>query len=602
VNKRKNSPVYRRPAFWLAILIVIAASISGWWLWRGLYVTPPRLNFILLTVNKEPQKILSGEILALHPKDRIKIVEISTNVPFNLFIRLVARDLDVNALRYEEMSLSELLPEKNVFDHYRFRIWVKDRNQDLGYVDWKVQPYADDWLDKADRIIDAKQRLVVLERSLRLLPEDSQIKRRLLEEYKSQKLWEQAVRMLEDMAGKELDQDILLELLDVYTAMQSKDGIVSVLKRLVNLNPDDLEIRNELAEALEKRGKLKAAAKEYEALLRRMEEEDKLPVYKRLGYLYAKTGPIKKAISYYLKALKIDKRDVNLYYNLSYLYERNNQKDKADFYLGKAIGLKSEDTESRLKLAHRMIEKGEFEKAEKYLTQVLKKNANSLKALLLMAQLMEKRGEKEAVRGIYKKILLQDPKNETVIYNLGALEYGAGNLDASLNHFKNYVKSHPKDAAAHGILFDIYKKQKKADMAFKQARILVELRPGKVEPYHYIFDYLNGLSDYNRIIHFMDMGLEANPNQTDLRAYMVLAYVKTGKDELAIKQIEEILKVRPEDVNLLMHLARLREKNGNLGGALETYKRIISISPGHEDAEEAYLRLRLRRVQDEGAE
>ncbi|MBW2033714.1 MAG: hypothetical protein JRI94_09005 [Deltaproteobacteria bacterium] len=49
----------------------------------------------------------------------------------------------------------------------------------------------------------------------------------------------------------------------------------------------------------------------------------------------------------------------------------------------------------------------------------------------------------------------------------------------------------------------------------------------------------------------MDMGLEANPNQTDLRAYMVLAYVKTGKDELAIKQIEEILKVRPEDVNLL---------------------------------------------------
>ena len=83
---------------------------------------------------------------------------------------------------------------------------------------------------------------------------------------------------------------------------------------------------------------------------------------------------------------------------------------------------------------------------------------------------------------------------------------------------------------------------------------------------------------------------------------MVLAYVKTGKDELAIKQIEEILKVRPEDVNLLMHLARLREKNGDFGGALETYKRIISISPGHEDAEEAYLRLRLRRVQDEGAE
>jgi Flp pilus assembly protein TadD len=78
--------------------------------------------------------------------------------------------------------------------------------------------------------------------------------------------------------------------------------------------------------------------------------------------------------------------------------------------------------------------------------------------------------------------------------------------------------------------------------------------------------------------------------------------VKTGKEKLAIKQIEEILKVRPKDVKLLMHLAVLREKNGDLDGALEAYKRIIEISPGHKDAEEAYLRLRLRRVKDEGAE
>jgi len=594
--------VYRKSVFWLIIIVVIAASISGWWFWRGLYVIPPRLNFILLTVNKEPQKILSGEILAFHPKDRVKIVEISTNVPFNFFIRLVARGLDVNALRYGEMSISELLPEKKILDHYKFQIWVKYRNQDLGYVEWKVKPYAEDWLGKAERTIDPEKRLAVLESASRLLPGDSEIRRRLLDEYKSQKLWKKVVRMLEDMAGKELDEDILLELLDVYTAMQSKDGTISVLERLVNLNPDDLEKRIELAETLEKSGELKAAVKEYEALLGRMEEEDKLPVYKRLGYLCAKTGPLEKAISYYLNALEMDKRDVNIYYNLSYLYERINRKDKADFYLDKAIELKSEDTESRLKLARSMIEKGKFEKAEKYVKQILKKNANSLEALLLMAQIMERQEEKEALRGIYEKILSQDPKNDIVKYNLGALEYGAGDLDASLRHFESYVKTHPKDASAHGILFDIYKKQEKDDMAFNQARALIKLRPRNVEPYHYIFDYLSSRGRYNRIVHFMDMGLEANPDQTDFRAYLVLAYVKTGKDKLAIKQIQEILKVRPKDVKLLMHLARLREKNGDLEGAMGAYKLIIDISPGHEDAEEAYLRLRLRRVKDEGAE
>ncbi len=600
--KRKKRPVYRRLAFWLIILIVTAASISGWWLWRGLYAIPPRLNFILLTVNKEPQKILSGEILALHPKDKIKIVEISTNVPFNIFIRLVARGLDVNALRYEEMGLSKLLPGKKVLEHYKFRIWVKYRNQDLGYVEWKVQPYAEDWLGKAERTIDPKRRLEILENASRLVPGDSEIRRRLIDEYESQKLLKKAVHMLEDMAGKALDEDVLLELLDLYTAMKSKDGIISVLERLIKLNPDDLETRIELAETLEKRGELKAAVREYEALLERMEKEEKLPVYKRLGYLCAKIGPLKKAISYYLKASKIDKRDENIYYNLSYLYERINRKDKADYYLGKAINLKSEDNESRLKLAARMIEKGKFKEAEKYLAQILKKDAKSLEALLLKAQILEKREEKEALREIYKRILSLDPKNDIVKYNLGALEYGAGNLDESARHFESYVKAHPNDASVNRILFDIYKKQEKNDMAFNLARTLIKLQPKDLEPYHYIFDYLRSRGHYDRIVHFMDMGLEANPDQTDLMAYLVLAYVKTGKEKMAIKQIEDILKVRPKDLKLLTHLAKLREKNGDLEGAMEAYKRIIDMSPDHEDAEEAYLRLRLRRVKDEGAE
>lgn len=594
--------MYRKSAFWLIILFLIAASVSGWWLWRSLYVIPPRFNFILLTVNKEPQKILSGEILSVHPQDKVELLEISTNIPFNLSVRLAARGLDVNALRYEEMSILELLPGEKMLDHYEFRIWVKYRNNVLGYMDWKVQPHAEDWLEKAERIIDPERRVAILENASQFMPEDAEIRRRLLEEYKSQKLWEKAVRMLEDMVAKKLNREVLLELLDVYTAMQSTDGIISVLERLVSLNPDDLETRMELAEKLEKKGERKAAIKEYENLLERMEEEGRPPIYKHLGYLCAKSGPLKKAISYYLKALEIDKKDVNIYYNLSYLYERIDRKDKADFYLAEAVDLKSEDTENRLKLAHGMIEKGKFEKAEKYLREILKQNARSLEALLLMAQILEKREDKQELRSIYEKILSVDPENDVVKYNLAALEYGEGNLDASLNHFKSYLKEHPEDVAVHRILFDIYRKQQNDDKAFNQARTLIKLQPKHEEAYHYIFDYLSSREQYNKIVHFMNMGLEANPDQTDFRAYLLLAYVKTGKEKLAIEQIEEILKVKPKDVALWMHLARLREKNGDLKGAMEAYKRIIDISPGHEEAEEAYLRLRLRTVKDEGAE
>jgi tetratricopeptide (TPR) repeat protein len=161
------------------------------------------------------------------------------------------------------------------------------------------------------------------------------------------------------------------------------------------------------------------------------------------------------------------------------------------------------------------------------------------------------------------------------------------------------LESRPKDAAAHEILFDIYKKQSNAKLALSEAQILVELSPKATASYHYIFDRLSTRGDYESIIRIMLKGLEANPEQTDLRGYLVLAYLETGKEEAAIEHIEEILKVRPADIKLLIHLARLLEKQEEYPKALEAYKKILEISPDHEEAEEAYLRLRVRGVQSE---
>ena len=559
----------------------------------------PQFRSILINVNRQPQEILSGETRTLHPTDKVKILKISTNVFFNLGVRLVAKGFDVNALRYKDISLSSLLPDQEVFDRYKFQIWIKYQDQDLGYIIWEIQPFAEDWLDKAARAINSKKRLAVLESAVRSLPGDKRLNKRLLEEYKTQKKWKQAASMLEEIAGKQPDPDTLVELLEVYTAMHNKDGMISVLKKLIELDPEDLNSRSRLAELLEEMGRNKAAIEEYEALLKRIGKNDRLSIYKRLGYLYTKTGQSEKAIPFYLKAAELDKKDANLYYNLSFLYENINNKEESDFYLDKAVNLKPGDIESRLNLAHELIKKGNVEKAKKYLLEILNKNPKSLQALFLMANLFEKQGEKQELKEIYKKILSLDPKNETVRYNLGALEYETDNLKESLYHFKRYLKLKPKDAAAHRIIFDIYKKQKNTQMAFKEAEVLVKLKPKDIDLYYFMFDYLNSKGDYGKIIHVMEMGLKANPKQVDLRKYLVFAYLKTGKEALATKQIETILKAWPKDVDLLLHLARLREKQEKYAEALKAYKKIIEISPDHEEAEESYLRLRLKGVRGE---
>jgi Tfp pilus assembly protein PilF len=252
--------------------------------------------------------------------------------------------------------------------------------------------------------------------------------------------------------------------------------------------------------------------------------------------------------------------------------------------------------DSRLVMAERLIDVGDLKKAERYISEILKKEPSSLKALLLKARIAEKQGKKKELKKIYKKVHSLKPKNETVLYNLGVLNYESGDLKSSLTYFKKYIKMEPKDASAHEILFDIYRRQKNEKMAFEEAKIIVKLNPKKVDPYYFMFGYLDSRGKYKEIIPIMQQGIKSNPKQTNLREQLLFAYLKTGQDDMALKQMGELLKIKPNDVGLLLQMARLLEKQESFTEALETYKKIINLSPDNEEAEEAYLRLRLKGI------
>ena len=646
-------------------LLVLGVSASGWWLWRHQNAHAPRLNYILMNVNSEPRKLLSGEILSLRPKDQLEITDISTSIPFNRDIRLVCKDLDVNALQYDNTTLSELLPQKDAFQRYEFRIQVKYLNRDIGHITWISQPYAEDWLEKANRIIDDRKRLAILERGHVLLPEDSRIHDRLLGEYMAQNIWKKAILMLQKRSAEKNDPETLNNLLAAYMALKDQNGIIEVLRKLLKHKPDDLEKRAQLAEILEEKGEWDEAARHYERMLENAPPAERLPLYKNLGYLYTKTGQPEKAVSAYLSATNLDQKDPNLHYNLSELYERLGRQKEADFYLDNAVTLNSDDLEGRLKLAKRLADKGDLEKARKYLSQILQKKPDSKRGLALMANILAQQADTEMLRPVYEKILALDPKNEAVFYNLGVLEYEAGNLKAALPYFEGYTGNHTEDATAQGILFDIYRKEKRATSAYRQALIVLELKPNDMDVYDFVFGYLKERGEYDQLIPILEMGMKNNPgeirinehlasaylkagkvdlgiieiekllgdkrvqvepllqelfeilvarssyqeiidvmkkaNAVDpkniiLREYLIFAYLKTGKENRAINEMEAVLKETPDDMDLWLQLARLSEKKSQIQKSIRAYKRVLELSPEHPEASEAYLRLRLEGV------
>ncbi len=600
-NNRRRSRRSRK-GFWFTIFLSVLIVFAAWWLWSGIYNVSPRFNFILIEKNEQPLRLLNGEVLQLHPNERIRIKKISTNIRINHGIRLIARGLDINALLYDNLTFATLLPNSDIFHKYKFRVAVKRFNLDLGHLDLVVEPHIEDWLDKAARTIDGGRKIKILVQAREFAPNDDRIRDRLIETYKSQKKWKQAALMLEKIATETPNQKILYNLLQVYEAMSDREGIILALRMLIDLDSNNLDAQLQLASALEKEKRINEAITIYEQLLTKVKNEDSLPLNKTLGFLYSKTGQTKKAIASYLKASDVDKKDVNLFYNLSFLYEKSGQKERGNFFLAKAVSLETGDVESRLKLAERALQKGILKEAEKYLSEVLKLKPNSVRGLSLLAKVKEKQGDKGKLKQAYRKLLFLDPKNETLVYNLGVLEHETGNLNSGVSYFKKYLKSHPKDVQVHGFLFDIYQKQKKADMAFREAQILTLLSPKEMKYYSHMFGYLNRRAEYEKMVGVMKTGLKSLPNNLDLRQYLVVAYLKTGDEDLALGQMKKILEKRQKDVTLLLQIATLQEKKGKQDETLKTYKKILDISPNHSEAKKAFLRLMLQQAKTEEQE
>lgn len=595
-RRRSKRPRRNRTAFAVTLLLVVGSFCFAWWIWPGLYNASPQFNFILLEKNGDRLRLLKGDTLQFHPQDQVKILAVSTNITFNVGVRLSAVGMDVEALTYDKIQLASLFPKETLLQKHSVRVWVKEKNRELGHVDLVIEPYVEDWLDKAERTIDPEKRIALLEEARHLAPQDNKIRERLIQEYRAVKKWPQAAKLLEEMVKEKPEEQKFFELYEVYESMKDSDGAVSVLRRLLQKTPDDAELRLRLARTLEKAKKLQDAVREYEAALPRLDPKDKLAVYKTLGFLYTETADQDKAIASYLKAAELDKKDVNLYYNLATLYEKAGDKEKANQFLAQAVALQPEDLESRLNLAESLLNKGNLDEAQAYLDEVLRRKPDSLRALMLLIQIADKRGDKKMLKDLYERANVLLPDNEVILYNLAVLEYETGDWAKSLSHFENYLKNHPKDAETLRFLFDLYRKVKKEDSAFATAKALLSLNAGDPAPYPFVFEYLNGRNDFKQMAEIMETGVQARPENVELRQYLVFALLKLGREDEAAVQLSQMATLKPKDVNLLLQLARLQESQGNGKEAMETYKKIVEISPGHQEAEEAYLRLRLKEL------
>ena len=540
VKKKKSSSFFRKLIIYTLLISAILAYL--FWLWNRIYFTAHRFYSITFLQNDQIKRILDGEKIRFHPKDKVKIIHISTNVPFNYHVRLFCKDIDIESLLYRGKRLISILPSKDIFRLYDRIVHVRFEDQDIGKIRILIKPSFEDWLAKYNEINELNKKRDFLDIGLSLFPEKE-----------------------EELIG----------------------------------------LRLSLAKEYEENRKIEDAIKEYLAILNyaeKLKKDTLFSVYESLIRLFIKTKKYKAALRYCQFAIDAGDKNPEIYYNMYKLYNKLGKKEKAAYYLSELLKLKPKDVESRIELAKTLLETGDIDRADRYVSEALSIDPNNIDALILKAKILDKKGNKKALIQVYKKILSIQPENEVILYNLAALEYEIKDMDSALKHIRAYIVKRPNDKDAHELLFQIYRAKKMDDMAYKEAKILIELSPRLTYPYYFLFNYLWPKGRCKEILPYMIKGIRYNPRDITLRKYIVLCYLLQGKDALAIRQIRIILKLKPNDVGTMLQLARLMEKRGDYLDALKIYKKILKIAPDNEEAQDGYLRLKFKTIEEKEKE
>lgn len=552
---------------------------------------------VIIEQNGAKKKLVSGQTIFAHPYDSLEIVKIDTSVLFNRGIRLFSKGFDVNSL-HEETVLAKLLPSQDIFHDYTYKIEIKYKNETIGEVVLDISPSKEDWLKKLDMITDPKEKLEFLNLAVKEAGDNIELKVRLADEYLALKKYKVGADIIEDILIEKRDLDLMKRLAGIYKDMHQHNMLIATLRKILAKSPGDFKARGQLAEVLEEQGRIGEAVKEYALVCEKLDMEEKIACIKNVGYLLFKNDKKKEALDWYTKAAELDKNDPNLYYNIGTIYDELEKEELAEKYFRIAVDLKKDDISGRLRLGHSLLKKGKLEDAKAYVREILQKDPNNMEALLLLANIEEKQGNAEGLKKVYGKILSIEPKNTTVLFNLAVLEAEKGDSKDAASHFKELIEINPKDIQAREALFALYQRKKKDDLAFDQAVKLIELAPKKTHYYTYIFDYLVSDSKFEELAKYMKMGVNANPDNFELRQYLILSYLNQEKTQLAAKELRAALKLRPNDITLLYQLGKIEEEAGNLDEALSLYKKILTISPGEEKAEEIFLDLKFRLLKE----
>ena len=557
-------------ALWYALAPVTLARLVG-----RLAARPLAITGLHLTVDRRPQEIPAGGVLAVTPRQKIALGHLVTNRWLNYDLSLVSPDFDLAVLTGGLSAAPMSFLDPALFrPDVTLRLQALDQGRPAAEFNILVQYEARDYAAWAPLAEDPLSRMELYRKALDLDPQYPGAFEAMVASLVEAGRPDEAATIYEerlDSRPEEAGGEALTRLLEFYIGLDLSDRQPAAVERLLAWTRAQghpaAEALRQIVEIYSRAGRLALADEVLTGLLPGAPPGEAVEIYKSIGLRSAWAGDHGKAAAAYREALKLEPEDPLTRLNLARVQGLAGRRGDYRAGLKELVDRFPDHLDYREELAVALREDGLWVQAQEQGRVLVEARPDDLTARLALMEMMEKNRDHDGLLSQYEVLTALQPDDLVALYNYGALLFDRKKPDEAAGVFQRLLAAsagREEDGAgeeeAREFLLAIYQGQGKTPEMLEQALALYRLDPSKAV--------------YRAFI------LNTHENAKDWPKFAAAA--------------EECAALNPDDPEGWLKVGAAYSRLGEPGRGREAYEKVLALDPGHKEAARALKELERR--------
>lgn len=410
-------------------------------------------------------------------------------------------------------------------------------------------------------------------------------------------------------------------MLEVAGAARAIDGDtdagLSLLRRSVALDPNQVTAYVKIGEILLRRGDLTEAEKVLQAAIDRADDPQ---AHQRLGLIAEMRGKEGTAIDHYRKGLRnTPPHYVGIAENLARLLARQGAAREAIAVLSPrldaaeprnrnaflvlagarlidgdaaaavadvhtAIRLGDSSPEASIMLAIAAREAGKFAESRKALEPLAAGSMAMPAALFQLGETELAAGDRAAAVAAYQRLLAQAPTNQAGMRRIAQIQFAMGDNDAGERILGRLASLSLPTETTLAFLANVRRAQGRFDLAEAAARMRLERFPDSAEASFSLGTFLAAQRKYDEALPALEQASLRNPAEPRYLRAQAVAELRRGNQARAIAVTSALAKLENSTPDDWFFLGSMLDQQRRTAEAQQLYERTIAVNPRHGPA------------------